>query len=101
MILQILTKHVYDLIGLAIMLYQNSCIKNVWDLLSINNKDNLILFKCMTAILNCNSALKSLYGLKLVNDLFITLKVQFMGLQCCVFSSLKDDDAKDGRPEAM
>ena len=30
---------------------------------------------CMAAILNCSSASKSLYGLKPVNDLFVTLKI--------------------------
>ena len=55
----------------------------------------------MTAILSCNLVVKSLYGLKLVNDIFITLKVQFIGLQHCIFSSSKYNDAKDGSPVAM
>ena len=101
MILQILAKHVCDLKGLAIVISKFLVLRTFGMCLSINNNDDFILFKCMTAILNCNSALKSLYGLKLVKDLFITLKVQFIGLRRCVFRSSKDNDAKDGIPEAM
>ena len=58
-----------------------ACIQNFWDLSSIIMKTTpFVLFKCMLVFLNCNLASKSHYGLKLVNDLSITLKVQFIGL---------------------